>query len=162
MSERTRTPYFAIRHSGIHGRGAFALRRIRKGTRIIEYTGEHISNAEGDARYPVNGHLHYHTFLFSLGRHGCIDAGKGGNESRFINHCCDPNCEAVQDEGGRIFIEAICNIQPGAELTYDYNMFGISPRTKRERALFACYCGAPNCRGVMLGSTRYRAQSSRA
>lgn len=42
--------YFEIRSSRIQGRGAFALRRIRKGTRLVEYVGEHISHDEADKR----------------------------------------------------------------------------------------------------------------
>ena len=51
MSPTPRTPLYKVRHSRIHGWGGFAARRIRKGTRIIEYLGERISAKEGNARY---------------------------------------------------------------------------------------------------------------
>ena len=149
MFYKTRAPLFEVRDSGIHGRGAFALCRIRKGTTIIEYTGERISSTEGDRRYRMNGERHHHTFLFSVNDEICIDARRRGNAARFINHSCNPNCQAVDDDG-RIFIEAIGTIEPGTELTYDYNMFGVTPRTRNEKSLYACYCGAPDCRGTML------------
>ena len=90
-------------------------------TRIIEYRGERITNATADRRY---GHLSdedNHTFLFGVDDEGTINAGIGGNAARWINHSCDPNCEAVDDDG-RIFIEAIRSIRPGEELGYDYNI----------------------------------------
>lgn len=125
------------------------MRRIRKGTRIVEYVGERVPHSVGDQRYPDVGQRHYHTFLFAVDDEICIDAGRQGNDARFINHSCDPNCQAV-DDGGRIFIEALRNIQPGAELTYDYSLVGPRPRTKADKARYACFCGSENCRGTML------------
>lgn len=145
---RPTTPYFKVRSSRIHGKGAFATRRIRKGTRIIEYTGERISHEEADRRHADKGEGHHHTFLFAVDKHTVIDAGRYGNDTRFINHSCDPNTESVYEDG-RIYIEAIRNIQPGIELSYDYGLVGSEPRTKAEYARHACRCGSPNCRGSM-------------
>jgi SET domain-containing protein len=160
MSAKTNNPLFRVRRSGIHGRGVFAARRIRKGTRLIEYVGERIPSKVGDSRYPINGQVPYHTFLFSINNKICIDAGVDGNDARFINHSCDPNCEAV-DEEGRIFIEAIRTIQPGEELSYDYHLTGPTPRSKAEKAPFVCLCGAPNCRGTMLKLPERKSTSQR-
>src|SRR3954467_41059 len=85
--------WMELRRSPIHGLGAFALKDIPKGTRIIEYTGEKISNAEADRRYDDDAMKSHHTFLFILNSRQCVDAAYGGNESRFINHSCDPNAE---------------------------------------------------------------------
>jgi hypothetical protein len=41
---------FELRSSPIHGQGVFALRRIHKGRRLIEYVGERITPAEADQR----------------------------------------------------------------------------------------------------------------
>ena len=41
----------AVRHSPIHGRGVFALKRIPKGTRIIEYQGNLITDKKADRLY---------------------------------------------------------------------------------------------------------------
>ncbi|MGQ0537394.1 MAG: SET domain-containing protein, partial [Gemmatimonadaceae bacterium] len=99
-------PPFAIRRSRIQGRGAFATRRIKKGERLIEYLGERISWKEADRRYADAHMRRHHTFLFAVTRRTVIDAAVAGNDARFINHSCEPNCEAV-DENGRIFIEAL-------------------------------------------------------
>jgi SET domain-containing protein len=135
--------------SGVHGRGVYATRPIRKGTRIIEYTGRHIpwklamdlpAHREDDP---------YHTFFFSLDDGDVIDAGVGGNESRWINHSCAPNCETEEDDG-RIFVLALRKIQPGEELFYDYRIEPAERRSKRLEREFACHCAAENCRGTML------------
>src|SRR6266568_3467121 len=141
--------YFEIRESAIQGRGGFAVRRIRKGTRIIEYTGERVSNDEADRRYDDDAMEHPHTFLFTVDAHTIIDAAAGGNDARFINHSCDPNCEAV-DDGGRIFIEALRNIRPGEELTYDYQLERLGHWRKEWAERYTCRCGAANCRGTLL------------
>src|ERR1700749_3818748 len=78
--------WMELRRSPIHGLGAFALQDIPKGTRIIEYVGEKISNAEADRRYDDETMANHHTFLFILNSKQCIDATYDGNESRFINH----------------------------------------------------------------------------
>ena len=141
--------YFEVRASPIQGRGAFALRRIRKGTRLIEYTGERVSNDEADRRYDDDAMEHPHTFLFTVDAHTIIDAAVDGNDARFINHSCDPNCEAV-DDGGRIFIEALRNIRPGEELTYDYQLERAGHWRKEWVERYACRCGAAGCRGTLL------------
>jgi hypothetical protein len=78
-----------------------------------------------------------------------IDAGVGGNEARFINHSCDPNCETVI-EGGRVFIEALRDIEPGEELGYEYGLTWESTDDPEELANYACRCCAASCRGTML------------
>lgn len=141
-------PYVVVRNSGIHGRGVYAARRIRKGTRIIEYVGDRISHAEADARYdarPDDGH----TFLFVVDDDICIDAGIGGNAARFINHKCDANCETIIEDR-RVFIEALRTIQPGEELGYDYQLTWESTDDPEELQLYRCLCGAADCRGTML------------
>ena len=114
-----RNKWLVLRRSGIHGRGVYARVDIAKGTRLIEYTGEHISNAEADRRYEDEKMRRHHTFLFILNSRTCIDAAAGGNISRYINHSCDPNCEAII-EGQHIWIDAIRDIRAGEELAYDY------------------------------------------
>ncbi len=138
-----------VRRSKIQGRGVFATRRIRKGTRIIEYVGERITSFEENRRYPENEMTSHHTFLFGVGENNTIDGGRFGNDSRFINHSCDPNCEAV-DHDGRIFIEARRTILAGEELSYDYS-FEVSGRvTKALKEFYACCCGTESCRETIL------------
>jgi uncharacterized protein len=140
---------YELRSSPIHGQGVFALRRIRKGQRLIEYIGERITPDEADRRYDDDAMASPHTFLFTVDADTIIDAAVGGNEARFINHSCDPNCEAV-DEDGRIFIETIRNIQPGEELSYDYHLERDGRWRKEWAERYACRCGAANCRGTLL------------
>lgn len=144
-----RAPMITVRHSRIHGRGVFALRRIRKGTKIIEYVGERVSHAEADARYAHKADDDNHTFLFTVDARTVIDGGVGGNEARYINHGCDPNCESSV-ERGRIFIEAIRTIAAGEELCYDYQIERDPDDAPNVDEIFACRCGAQGCRGTML------------
>lgn len=143
---------FQVRSSKIHGKGVFATRRIPKGTRLIEYRGERISWEEADRRYDDDIQPH-HTFLFAVDDETVIDGGSRGNDARWINHSCDPNCEAV-DEDGRIYIEAIRDIEPGEELTYDYSYILDEPHTAKVKARYPCHCGSPRCRGTILGNKR--------
>jgi len=146
---RKEAPLYAVRRSGIHGSGVYAAREIPKGTRIVEYLGDRISHAQADARYEAKGQDDGHTFLFVVSSKVVIDAGVDGNEARFINHSCDPNCETVI-EGGRVFIEALRDIAPGEELGYEYGLTWESTDDPDELANYACRCGAASCRGTML------------
>ena len=147
--------YFVLRRSAIQGRGAFATRPIKRGTRIIEYTGERISPEEADRRYDDGGMGRHHTFLFSVDSKVCIDAAVDGNDARFINHSCAPNCEAV-DERKRIYIEAIRDIAPGEELTYDYQYERDGTEDEKWEKIYVCKCGAPTCRGTILAPKKMR------
>src|SRR5471032_589993 len=111
--------WMELRRSRIHGLGAFARRDIPKGTQIIEYIGEKIGNREADRRYDDAAMKRHHTFLFILNDRTCVDAAFDGNESRFLNHSCAPNCEAVITRG-HIWLSAIRAIPKGTELVYDY------------------------------------------
>lgn len=140
---------FVVRRSSIQGRGGFATRDIRKGERIVEYVGERISWKQADERYDDEGMRRHHTFLFAVTSRTVIDGAVDGNDSRFINHACDPNCEAVDDKG-RIFIEAIRPIAAGEELFYDYAYARDETTTADDEAHYVCKCGSPKCRGSIL------------
>jgi uncharacterized protein len=142
-------PWLVIRSSGIHGRGAFARTDIPAGTRIIEYTGERVSNAEADRRYDDARMKRHHTFLFILNSRTVVDGAVGGNESRFINHSCDPNCESVI-EGRHIWVDAIRDIPRGEELAYDYRYEFDDKYTVDDLAFYGCACGSPLCRGTIV------------
>jgi SET domain-containing protein len=143
----------AIRRSRIHGRGVYARIPIRKGTRIVEYSGERITTAEADRRYPDDDTAPYHTFLFALDDGMMVDAAHGGNIARWINHSCDPNCEVVL-ENGRLYIEAIRDIASGEELAYDYNFILPVRHSPAMKKRYPCSCGAVFCRETMLGRKR--------
>jgi SET domain-containing protein len=144
---------FAIRPSPIDGLGAFATRHIPAGTRLIEYAGERLTPAEADARYPDVPGMRHHTFLFAIDHDVVIDAAVDGNEARFINHSCAPNCDAVVDDG-RIWIETIRDVPPGEELAYDYAFVLEERHTPEAKRRYPCTCGAPTCRGTILARKR--------
>ena len=148
-----RRPLFEVRHSTIHGYGVFALRRIRKGTTVTEYLGDRVSHEEADARYEDKDPKDNHTFLFTVDSRTVIDGGVGGNDARFINHGCDPNC-ASTTQNKRIYVEAIRTIQPGEELAYDYQIQRDPDDPPNVDEIFACRCGAAKCRGSMLVAAR--------
>jgi len=143
------TPPFEIRASPIQGLGAFATEDIPAGTRLIEYAGERLTPAAAEARYPdVEGERH-HTFLFAIDEDIVIDAAVGGNDARFINHSCDPNCDAVIDDA-RIWIETIRGVSAGEELAYDYAYVLEERHSPAAKRRFPCRCGSANCRGTIL------------
>ena len=133
----------------MHGKGVFALQDIAEGETLIEYVGEIISWDEAQDRHPHDPNDPNHTFYFHVNEDKVIDALHGGNSSRWINHSCDPNCEA-DEENERIFIKALRNIKAGEELNYDYGLIIDEPYTKKLLAEYPCWCGAKNCRGTLL------------
>ena len=148
------------RHSRIHGNGIFATAPIRKGTRLIQYRGRLRSHEEVDRVYADDVDSG-HTFLFTLNDEYVIDANVDGNDARWINHSCDPNCEAVhaEDEGGdpgqdAIYIESVRAIKPGEELTYNYGIRLADAHTTKLKKLWACHCGSKGCTGTMLQPKR--------
>lgn len=141
---------YAVRSSGIHGRGVFATEKIRKGTVIVEYKGQRASWDDAMERPDSDPDDSAHTFLFQLDDGRVIDARVRGNAARWINHSCDPNCRTFEDDDGRVFIEAKRKIRPGEELSYDYKLQIEGRLTKRERAQYACRCGTAKCRGSLL------------
>jgi SET domain-containing protein len=142
-----------VRRSGVHGKGVFALQDIPEGETLIEYVGEVISWDEAQDRHPHDPEDPNHTFYFHVNEDRVIDALYGGNSSRWINHSCDPNCEADEDND-RIFIKAIRNIAAGEELNYDYGLIIDEPYTKKLKAEYPCWCGSANCRGTLLAPKR--------
>lgn len=144
------------RRSAIHGNGVFAVAPIAKGERIIEYKGRRRTHEEvdaGDTGDVDSGH----TFLFTLNDEYVIDANYEGGTARWINHSCSPNCEAVleEDDGDdrtkdRVFIEAIRDIKPGEELSYNYGITLDEKHTPELKKIWECRCGSRNCTGTML------------
>ena len=144
---------FEIRESPMQGLGAFAVQPIPAGLRLIEYAGQRLTPAEADARYPdVEGERH-HTFLFAIDDDVVIDAAFDGNSARFINHSCDPNCDAVID-AGRIWIDTIREVATGEELAYDYAYVLEERHSPAAKRRFPCHCGAVRCRRTILAKKR--------
>lgn len=156
MSATRSAPRIVVRHSPIHGRGVFANRSLPAGTRLIEYRGERIGRTEADRRYGSPDAAGT-TYLFQANPHWFIDGAVGGNSARFINHSCDPNCEAIiwvdlhgDDRCDRVYIETVRAIRAGEEITFDYALVLPHAPTADDRRRWACACGARNCRGSML------------
>ena len=117
-------PKISRKRSKLHGWGVFAGEPINKNKFIIDYAGELISNKVSDKRedaYLDKGCI----WVFRLNRAWSRDANVGGNNARFINHSCQPNCYSYVDAKNKtIWIRAAKHIEPGDELTYDYNTEG--------------------------------------
>jgi len=141
--------FFRVKDSKVHGKGVFASRKIPAGTQIIEYQGKRITEKQADKRFGLDPDNPFHTFFFSLENGKMIDGGDEGNDARWINHACDPNCEA-KEEKGRVFIHALKDIPRGVELCYDYGLIIDQRMTKKLKASYACRCGSDTCRGTML------------
>jgi uncharacterized protein len=139
---------YRVRRSKIHGRGVFAAVRIRKATRVVEYTGEVVTEEEATRRIARRTRV----FLFDL-RDGTFIDGDPNAPGSCVNHCCEPNCY-TQQVGRRVFIVAARSIEPGEELTYDYS---IEPGLTRR-----CSCGAAKCRGTLNKKPGPRARGVRA
>jgi uncharacterized protein len=150
---RNKDTAFVVRDSKVHGKGVFATRKIPAGTRIVEYKGERIDWEETLRRENAKPADSYHTFFFSLEDGNIIDGGSGGNDARWINHACEPNCEA-QEEDGRVFIYALRDIARGEELNYDYGLIMEERHTPALKRAYACLCGAASCRHTMLAPKR--------
>jgi uncharacterized protein len=138
--KHTGPAHLVIGDSNIDSEGCHTTAPIKKGTVVVEYTGPRITIKEADALYDD----HPRTYLFGLtdGKH-VID---GEGVAAFINHSCDPNCEADEIKG-RVWIIAARDIQAGEELTYDYNLYDGDLDDSSP-----CFCGARNCRGSMYSA----------
>lgn len=129
-----------IRRSKIHADGVYTTTPVKKRTIVAEYTGPRLSNSQADDIYE-NSHR---TYLFGLTDGERVVDGDG--MAAFINHSCDPNCEADEIRG-RVIIRAIRNMAAGEELAYDYNLYD---GDMNDRA--PCFCGTKKCRGSMYSA----------
>jgi uncharacterized protein len=129
-----------MRSSSIHAAGCYTTSRIPKGTKVVEYTGPRITKRQADKLYKDS----MITYLFGIGDGSKVINGHG--MAMYINHSCDPNCE-TDEIRGRVWITSLRTIEPGEELTYDYNLYdGDDGDTA------VCYCGAGACRKTMYST----------
>lgn len=132
-----------IRSSAIHAAGCYTTSPIRKGKRVVEYTGPRLSKDQADTLYADS----LVTYLFGLDDGSVVIDGHC--MAMFINHSCDPNCE-TDEEDGRVWIKAIKSIAPGEEITYDYCLYDGGDEDQ------TCNCGADVCRGTMYSAEEMR------
>lgn len=143
-----------IRQSPIHGRGVFASRRIRKGTRILQYLGERIDKEESNRRGLALFEASKKTggaavYIFDLNDEWDLDGNKDYNDARLINHSCDPNSEMINDED-QLWLYAIRDILPAEEITFDYGY-------DLEHFLdHPCRCGKEGCVGYIVSRTQWK------
>jgi SET domain-containing protein len=143
-------PAYLVKASTVHGSGVFARRKIRAGECIVEYQGERIDWAVAVDRATAAGTPINHTFFFSVADGHVIDGASHGNEARFINHSCEPNCEPLEHDDGRVYIYSLMDIERGEELTYYYALIYEGRHTPTVKRSFPCHCGSANCTGTML------------
>lgn len=127
-----------VGRSRIAGLGLFAAIDLKKGIRIIQYTGEKITKQESERRLADDN-----VYIFELNERYSIDGKTLKNLARYINYSCDPNCE-VENTGRAIWIVAARDIQEGEELSYDYGYEADGYESH------PCNCGAKNCCGYIL------------
>lgn len=128
-----------IRSSKIHAAGVFATQPIKRNTRILEYDGPRLSKEAANIVYEGRDD----TYLFGVG--DGTQVIDGHSMAMFVNHSCVPNCETEECDG-RVWIQAMHDIEPGEELTYDYYLYDGDDEAP-------CYCGAKSCRGTMYGES---------
>jgi uncharacterized protein len=140
-----------VKNSEIHGKGMFAKRNIPKGSRVIEYKGDRVLKKD-----LIKDMLDDKTslmYVMNLSETVAIDGERNGNDARFINHSCEPNC-TVYYFSETPFIYALRDILLGEELNFDYQLGTDDQETEytleRKQELFPCKCGAKKCRGTLL------------
>ena len=148
MPQASSKRLWIVKRSSIHNRGIFAKHDIPNDTPIIEYVGEKITKAESRRRGDALMEKSKKTgcaavYVFTLNSRYDIDGGKGRNPARYINHSCDPNCEAYIIRG-RIWIYSLREIKAGEELTYNY---GFDADTWDDHP---CRCGSKRCIGYIV------------
>jgi SET domain-containing protein len=143
--------FIRVGKSRIQGRGVSAKRKIPKGTRIIEYVGERVPVSQ--FMVEVLGGKPASIYAFRLNESFVIDGARDGNDARFINHSCEPNCEVyVFDD--RAYVYAMRDIKRGEELTFDYQLQSSTRRaiSKTDSEKYRCNCGSEHCRGTMIAA----------
>jgi uncharacterized protein len=143
-----RIQYFVRRRSTIDGFGCFAIVRIAKGRRIVEYTGRRMTAEQADAQ-PVRSNDRSLTYFFAVDDDTVIDGRRSRTGAQFINHSCAPNCTSVV-VGKRVFITTLKTVNPGEELTYDYRLELDDPYRMSWWREYRCLCKAPKCRRLLL------------
>ena len=147
---------YIVKDSGIHGKGVFASRDIKKGEKIIQYLGRKITKKESDIisdktlEKAKNNKDLGEVYIFDLNKKYDLDGNIPNNPAKYINHSCKPNAETEQDEKDRIWITAMKDIKKGEEIIYNY---GYNIHNHHEHL---CKCGSENCIGYILDEKHWK------
>uniref|UniRef100_A0A8C1VA02 Histone-lysine N-methyltransferase, H3 lysine-36 specific n=1 Tax=Cyprinus carpio TaxID=7962 RepID=A0A8C1VA02_CYPCA len=129
------------------GWGLRCVHDIKKGGFVNEYVGEVIDEEECRTRIKHAQENNIGNFyMLTLDKDRIIDAGPKGNEARFMNHSCQPNCETQKwtvNGDTRVGLFALTDIPAGTELTFNYNLECLG------NGKTMCKCGASNCSGFL-------------
>ncbi|KAG0266030.1 Histone-Lysine N-Methyltransferase ash1l [Mortierella polycephala] len=120
---------------------------IKKGSLVIEYRGEVISQIECHRRMETIYKNNKNFYFLEYEKGEVVDACQKGTNARFVNHSCAPNSQIEKwflNGEMSIGIFASQDIPSGAEISYDYNFSSFSGAQKQK-----CRCGAPSCRGYI-------------
>lgn len=112
------------------GRGVFAVRQFLPGELVMEITGHLIR------RKKYSGS----DFVMELSKKWSLEPSI---PAVYLNHSCTPNCELIQVTKFSLVLVAICNIEAGSEITFDY-------RWEPHKWIPRCKCGSPKCRGWVV------------
>ena len=126
----------------ITGRGLYATKDIKKGTKIMDYIGNIITKKQTEVSEKFDNTKPI--YLFNLNSRYDLDGDVSWNTARLINHSCSNNCD-YEGKGLKIWVIAIKDIKKGEELTCDYG-FGYDADYKQ----FPCKCGSINCVGYII------------
>lgn len=177
VQQGTGTQLCIFRTDNGRGWGVRTRRAIKKGTFVIQYVGEVISNEEAEKRgrqYNLTGR----TYLFDLDYNETdgqcpytVDAAVYGNVSHFINHSCDPNLavyaiwiNCLDPNLPNLALFAIKDIKQNEELTFDYHCQMPRDNAKKQQLLddesenentvsknrMLCKCSAATCRRYLF------------
>ncbi len=135
---------YRIKKSNIDrkGHGLYAIKDIKKGTRILDYVGNIITKKQTEDSEKFDNEKPI--YLFNLNRRYDLDGDVSWNTARLINHSCSNNCD-YEGKGLKLWVIAIKDIKKGEELTCDYG-FGYDTDYKQ----FPCKCGSTNCVGYII------------
>nr|XP_023029170.1 uncharacterized protein LOC111517303 [Leptinotarsa decemlineata]XP_023029171.1 uncharacterized protein LOC111517303 [Leptinotarsa decemlineata]XP_023029172.1 uncharacterized protein LOC111517303 [Leptinotarsa decemlineata] len=141
------------------GWGLKSLAPIKKGQFVVEYVGEIIDDEEYQRRIQkMHEQKEENYYFLTIDKDRMIDAGPKGNVARFMNHCCQPNCETQKwtvNGDTRVGLFATVDIPAETELTFNYNLECIGKEKK------ICRCGAPNCSGFIGVKAKQETESKR-
>ena len=125
-----------IQHGGPCGRGLFAVRQFLPGELVVEVGGQLLRTKDYASSL----------YVMELNKKWYLEPDI---PAAFSNHSCSPNCELVQVTKYTMRIVAICNIEPGTEICYDYQW-------PADDWVPKCLCGARNCRGWVVAANKVK------